>query len=234
MYDSLSKVVGGQAVYFDTYPDFRIDLDRLADTITPRTKAIIFNSPGNPTGVVPDEEDGSRAGRAGGAAKRGDYQRRDLSGVLLRRAVRLAGQVQSRHAGDRRFQQDLRDARLAVGLRARAVGDHPRDDQVAAVQFHLRPAADAMGGGRGDGHRHDPHIDAYRRKRDMIVAGLADDYEMVTPGGGVLRLPQGPLGHGHRFRPARHRKVQAPNRPRQRLQPPRHAISASPTPSPTR
>ena len=28
MYDSLSKVVGGRAVYVDTYPDFRIDLDR--------------------------------------------------------------------------------------------------------------------------------------------------------------------------------------------------------------
>ena len=55
MYDSLSKVVGGHAVHFDTYPDFRIDLGRLADTITPRTKAIIFNSPGNPPGVVPDE-----------------------------------------------------------------------------------------------------------------------------------------------------------------------------------
>jgi len=36
-------------------PDFRIDLDRVADASTPRTKAIIFNSPGNPTGVVADE-----------------------------------------------------------------------------------------------------------------------------------------------------------------------------------
>ena len=52
MYDALAGVVGGKVVYVDTYPDFRIDLDRVAAAITPRTKAIIFNSPANPTGAV--------------------------------------------------------------------------------------------------------------------------------------------------------------------------------------
>ena len=108
MYDSLSTVVGGQAVYVDTYPDFRIDLDRVADAITPRTKAIIFNSPANPTGAVADEDEVRGLAELAARAQRRADQRRDLSGVLLRPAVRLAGQVQSADAGDRRFQQDLR------------------------------------------------------------------------------------------------------------------------------
>ena len=56
LYDSLSAVAGGKAVYVDTYPDFH-DRPRSAraDAITPRTKAIIFNSPANPTGAVADE-----------------------------------------------------------------------------------------------------------------------------------------------------------------------------------
>src|SRR5487761_1808107 len=52
IYPSLVKLAGGVCVFIDTYPDFRIDFDRLRAALTPRTKLILFNSPGNPTGVV--------------------------------------------------------------------------------------------------------------------------------------------------------------------------------------
>jgi aspartate/methionine/tyrosine aminotransferase len=54
MYPALVAMVGGKAVYVDTYPDFHIDVDKVAAAITPRTKLILFNSPANPTGVVAD------------------------------------------------------------------------------------------------------------------------------------------------------------------------------------
>ena len=41
MYDALAGVAGGKVVYVDTYPDFRIDPDRVAAVISPRTKAIV-------------------------------------------------------------------------------------------------------------------------------------------------------------------------------------------------
>jgi aspartate/methionine/tyrosine aminotransferase len=55
-------VVGGQvrAVGLDSLPEggFRLDLDRLADAVDARTRAIFIASPGNPTGWVmePDEQ----------------------------------------------------------------------------------------------------------------------------------------------------------------------------------
>jgi aspartate/methionine/tyrosine aminotransferase len=52
MYPALVAMVGGKTVLVDTYPDFRIDVDKVAAAITPRTKLILFNSPANPTGVV--------------------------------------------------------------------------------------------------------------------------------------------------------------------------------------
>jgi len=57
MYPALVGMVGGKCVMIDTYPDFRIDVDKVAAAITPRTKIILLNSPANPTGVVttPDE-----------------------------------------------------------------------------------------------------------------------------------------------------------------------------------
>ena len=52
MYPHLVHLAGGVPVFVDTYPDFAIDLDRVRAAITPRTKAILVNSPANPTGRV--------------------------------------------------------------------------------------------------------------------------------------------------------------------------------------
>lgn len=57
MYPALVGMVGGKCVLVDTYPDFRIDLEKVAAAITPRTKMILLNSPANPTGVVASEDE---------------------------------------------------------------------------------------------------------------------------------------------------------------------------------
>lgn len=53
MYRHLTTLAGGKSVMIDSYPDFRIDLDKVRNAITPKTKVILFNSPCNPTGAVP-------------------------------------------------------------------------------------------------------------------------------------------------------------------------------------
>src|SRR5581483_7165481 len=50
MYPHLVTLAGGVSVYVDTYPSFDIDIARVEAAITPRTKAILVNSPANPTG----------------------------------------------------------------------------------------------------------------------------------------------------------------------------------------
>jgi aspartate/methionine/tyrosine aminotransferase len=52
MYPQLGALTGGKMVLCDTYPDFRMTADRIEKLITPRTKAVLVNSPGNPTSVV--------------------------------------------------------------------------------------------------------------------------------------------------------------------------------------
>jgi len=44
-----------------------------------------------------------------------------------------------------------------------------------------------------------PHIDAYRRKRDMIVEGLSDVYEIIQPGGAFYVFPKALWGTGTEF-----------------------------------
>ena len=82
MYRSLVGLVGGTCVLVDTYPDFRIDVDKVAAAITRRTKAILFNSPGQS-----DRRHGQRRGdsRPGPTGRRAEYragERRDLQPLL--------------------------------------------------------------------------------------------------------------------------------------------------------
>jgi aminotransferase len=57
MYPQLGALTGGRIVTCDTYPDFRMTAERIERLITPRTKAVLVNSPGNPTGVVLGERE---------------------------------------------------------------------------------------------------------------------------------------------------------------------------------
>lgn len=52
IYPTLARIAEGKAVLCDTYPNFRMTADRIEPLITSKTKAVLLNSPGNPTGAV--------------------------------------------------------------------------------------------------------------------------------------------------------------------------------------
>lgn len=56
MYPQLAAFFGATPIFVDTYPDFQLDPDQVRRAITRRTKAILINSPNNPTGAVYPEE----------------------------------------------------------------------------------------------------------------------------------------------------------------------------------
>lgn len=52
IYPAHATLCGASAVTCDTYPDFRMTAERVEPLITERTKIVLVNSPGNPSGVV--------------------------------------------------------------------------------------------------------------------------------------------------------------------------------------
>jgi aspartate aminotransferase/aminotransferase len=199
MYDSLSAVIGGRVVYIDTYPDFRIDLDRVAAAITPRTKAIIFNSPANPTGVVAGED-----------------EVRGLAELAARRnVVLISDEIYQAFCYDRPFVSPAKynSQTLVVdgfsktyGMPGWRLGFAHGPSAIIQEMIKLQqysfvcaPQPAQWAGATALDIDMTSEIEAYRRKRDMIVAGLADDYEMVPPGGAFYVVPKAPWGTGAEF-----------------------------------
>ncbi len=57
-YEPAIRLCGGVPVTVQLqYPDYRVDWDQVKDAMTDRTRAIMLNSPHNPTGAILDEQD---------------------------------------------------------------------------------------------------------------------------------------------------------------------------------
>ncbi|MHC4157194.1 MAG: pyridoxal phosphate-dependent aminotransferase [Planctomycetota bacterium] len=56
IYKHVVSLLGGKCVFADSYPDFDLPVERIADCITDKTRLIIINSPCNPTGAVYSQE----------------------------------------------------------------------------------------------------------------------------------------------------------------------------------
>ena len=83
MYRHLVTLAGGTSVIIDTYPDFRIDAKRVAAAMTSKTKAVLVNTPANPTGVV------ASAGELKALADEGEIDGDDLE--FIERVDELTG-----------------------------------------------------------------------------------------------------------------------------------------------
>jgi aspartate aminotransferase/aminotransferase len=57
LYNQVATFLGAKIVLLDTYPDFQLSIDKLGSLVTKNTKAIIINSPNNPTGAVYTQEE---------------------------------------------------------------------------------------------------------------------------------------------------------------------------------
>ena len=199
MYDALVKVVGGKVVPIDTYPDFKIDLDRMANAITPRTKIILFNSPANPTGAVADEE--TVRGLAELAAQR--------NVVLLSDEIYRAFCYDGPFISPTKFNEQtlvIDGFSKTYGIPGWRLGFAHGPSAVIHEMIKLQqfsfvcaPHPFQWAGAAALDVDMGRQIESYRRKRDMIVAGLADDYELVAPGGAFYAFPKLPWGTGMEF-----------------------------------
>ncbi|MEE8450379.1 MAG: pyridoxal phosphate-dependent aminotransferase [Thermoguttaceae bacterium] len=199
MYDALAGVAGGKVVYVDTAPDFHIDLQRVSDAITPRTKAILFNSPANPTGAVASREE--VRGLAELAAERDVLL---LSDEIYREFCYEEPLVSPAQFNPKTLVVD--GFSKSHGMPGWRLGfAHGPSDVIHEMiklqqySFVCAPHPFQWAGAVAMDVDVSGHVDAYRRKRDMLYEGLADRYEIVKPGGAFYMYPKLPWGTGMEF-----------------------------------
>ncbi len=199
MYPPLVKLVGGVPVIIDTYPDFRIDIDKVKAAITPRTKLILFNSPANPTGITPTVDEVKALAEL--AAEKNIAL---VSDEIYSQFV-YDGQLVSpaQYNPDTIVIDGFSKSHAMTGWRVGWVhGPRTLIDTMIKLQqysFVCAPqpaqwAALAAMDVDMAGYRKD-----YTHKRDMMFDGLKDRFEIVKPGGAFYLFPKAPWGTGAEF-----------------------------------
>lgn len=198
-YPALVGLFGGTAVFVDTYPDFRIDAQRLRAAITPRTKAILFNSPANPTGVVAHEDEVRQLAEIAAehnVALVSDEIYRDFSFDASAASPASTNPDTIVIEG---FSKTYGMTGWRIGF---AHGPAALIDEMIKLQqytFVCAPhplqwgALSAMDVDMSD------YRESYRRKRDIIWEGLREDYELVRPEGAFYAFPRTPWGTATEF-----------------------------------
>lgn len=199
MYRPLIEFFGGKCVAIDTSPSFTIDVDQVAAAITPATRAILLNSPSNPTGyVVPGEVV------------------RDLARLAESRGVRLiSDELYRSYCYDEPFVSPARyseevlvidgfsKSHAMTGWRVGYVhGPKRLVDACATLQqytFVCSPQAGQWAALAAMESDMGAPLDACRRKRDRLMEGLAGFYSFIKPGGAFYLYPEAPGGSGQAF-----------------------------------
>jgi aspartate/methionine/tyrosine aminotransferase len=199
MYPHFITVAGGTTVIVDTYPDFRIDLDKVKAALTPRTKAIIVNSPANPTGMVHSRECLAELARLAQA-------RRIL---LLSDEVYRAFCYDAPFSSPADFNEDVvvfdgfSKAYAMTGWRlGYCHGPKALMDEMIKLQqftFVCAPSMVQHAGVVAWDLDIAAYVDDYRRKRARIYEGLKDRFDVVKPGGAFYLFPRAPWGTGGDF-----------------------------------
>ena len=199
MYTHLVNLLGGTPVPVSTYPDFKLTPERVEAAITPKTKMVIVNSPGNPTGVTLSKTE--LQALAAVAKKHNllvitdeiyeallyDEKAATMVGmydnvILLNGLSKSAGMTGWRlgwAAGPSDIIQSMNTLQQYTFVCA------PSTAQKAAV---VALKADMT-----------PKVTAYREKRDLIYDGLKDAFSVTRPGGAFYIFPEAPGGDGDAF-----------------------------------
>jgi aspartate/methionine/tyrosine aminotransferase len=198
-YPHLVTLAGGTPVLVDTYPDFQIDLDRVRAALSPRTKAILVNTPVNPTGMLLERD--CLSGLAELARERGVL----LISDEVYRAFCYDQPFSSpaEHNEDVLVLDGFSKAYAMTGWRLGfAHGPRRVIEEMTKLQQFTYVCAPSMVQHAGIA-AWDYDVTAivadYRRKRDRLCAGLRDRFRFVQPGGAFYLFAQSPWGSATEF-----------------------------------
>jgi aspartate aminotransferase/aminotransferase len=195
IYKQLVNMLGGRCVFVDSYPDFKLPVERIAGGITTKTKMIIVNSPCNPTGMVYSEQEIKALAEIaaekdilvisdqiyekfcydGGCASIASYYDKTL---LLRgfgKSYAMTGWRLGYAAADESLANVIEEM---TKIQQYTFVCAPTPFQKAAIAALDYDTSD--------------FVAAYKKKRDLLYEGLRDKFELVKPSGAFYAFVKAP------------------------------------------
>lgn len=198
IYKHVIKMLGGTCVYVNTYPDFRLPAEKIADAVTDKTKLIILNSPANPTGIVYTTEE---IKAITDIARKHDcivlsdeiYEefsydgKCDSIGHYYEKSLILKGFSKSYAMTGWRLGYATASQQLAPLLdKMLMIQQYTFVCAPTPLQMAIITALDAD---------ITPYVDQYRVKRDRVLEGLGKCFEITKPGGAFYMFVKSPANY---------------------------------------
>jgi aspartate/methionine/tyrosine aminotransferase len=196
IYPTLARIADANAVLCDTYPDFRMTANRIESCITQHTKAVLLNSPANPTGVV----------------LTGEEVEEIVTLCKDRGLLLITDEIYDEfvfppttHASPASFSEDvlvIRGYGKTYGCTGWRMGYAAGPKQLIDAMLKLKQqtfvcAPSIMQHALVGAYDIDlsPLIAQFTKRRDMVVEYLSDVTELVVPQGAFYAFPKIPEGH---------------------------------------
>lgn len=191
MYTQLAGFFGARPILIDTYPDFQLDPEKVAAAITDRTKAILINSPNNPTGAVYDEAALREVARI--AEKHGILVLSDevYETFVYDEARHFSiGQVYPNTLTLNAFSKSHSLTGWRIGYAAGPRGLVEKMKELQQYSFVCAPsiAQYAVLGALDDGPTE--HLPRFQMRRDLVYEGLRERFEVARPQGAFYIMPK--------------------------------------------
>lgn len=192
MYRDLAFMLNAKPVYYDTYPDYRIDVSKLEALLSKSTRAIVLNTPGNPTGAVLSQAEVESVL---------DFARKHDLWVffdeiysafsydapapkvfgIYDKTVILNGLSKSHGVPGWRLGYVVAQTELVQQML-----------KIQQYTFVCAPSMAQWAAVEGFNHELSDLIIDYRKKRDFVYEALKSKYEVEKPGGAFYIFPKAP------------------------------------------
>jgi len=195
IYKHVINMIGGRCVFVDSYPDFKLPVDAIAEAINEKTKLIILNSPANPTGAVYS-----------------DRQVRDIAQLAAEKDILvMSDEIYDKFCYDgtcpsiasyyektlllKGFSKTYAMTGWRMGYVTGAEAVREVIEEMTKIQqytFVCAPTPFQKAAIAAIDHDMSDYVSSYRKKRDMIYEGLKDRFEIVKPGGAFYAFVKAP------------------------------------------
>jgi aspartate aminotransferase/aminotransferase len=199
IYKHLVNLLGGKCIFVDSYPDFELPVDKIANAITDKTKMIVLNSPCNPTGMVYSRQ-----------------QVKEMAEIAAKKDVLvLTDEIYERFSYDGECPSIAKYYEKSLVLRGFsksyamtgwrlgyvAVPESLKDviEQMTKIQqytFVCAPTPFQAAAIAAMDYDVSDYVDAYRKKRDLLYDGLKEKFELIKPEGAFYAFVKAPGSRG--------------------------------------